>query len=281
MDGSRFDRLTKILATPGSRRTAARVLAVLPLVGTGHLLMGDADARRKKQKSEGKAWFCLNGQSIQAPKHKKKKLLKQGATPGQCPPDPCTPDPRDTTCDGKCGSVTNNCRMAVDCGSCAGATPVCSSSNVCVACSSANPCPNGGCCASNGTCIANGMACGDQDVCTFNDTCQNGVCRGTPIDCPQSAPCCPSGTPNSSRCGRHTGQTCGQVYACCSGLCAETLNVCCPSCPNGCTCVPSDTNDVVCINDALIGGGPCTEGQCEAGQACLGGSCWQTCTPLA
>lgn len=45
MDGARFDRISKVIAT-STRRTLARGLAVLPLAVAGDLLGEDAEARR-------------------------------------------------------------------------------------------------------------------------------------------------------------------------------------------------------------------------------------------
>lgn len=67
--------------------------------------------------------------------------------PGVCG---CTP----TTCEAQgksCGPIPDGCGETLNCGTCEGATPVCSGGTVCVACSLTDPCPDG-CCAADGTC---------------------------------------------------------------------------------------------------------------------------------
>ena len=159
MDASQFDRLSKFVAATGGRRRLVRLLAVVPLAGVNHLLTEDSAAKRKRrnmrqrdrdrqhqrgrkvhdEKRKRKAQLCLDGESILASKKKKKKLLKQGATVGECPlppappappappspPAACTPESRAVTCGDRCGSATNNCGTAVDCGGCASGGECC------------------------------------------------------------------------------------------------------------------------------------------------------------
>ena len=90
--------------------------------------------------------------------------------------DPCGPT--------SCGTIIDNCGVAVDCGDsrCSGSTPVCVT-NICTACSAANLCPGGLCCdAVSGQCVA---TCPTPGFCGGGGTA--GVC-GTP---PQGT--CPDG----------------------------------------------------------------------------------------
>lgn len=78
MDDSRLDRLARFADAPRTRRSAAVLLSAVaapPLLGSIPV-----DARKKKKKFT----LCLDGQTIKASKKNKKKLLKQGATPGAC-----------------------------------------------------------------------------------------------------------------------------------------------------------------------------------------------------
>lgn len=98
MDDRHFDALTKALATPGPRRRLLGTAAALPLLG-GVL------ASRTADEAEGKG-------------HKKRKGRKGRKKK-------CQAEPASQTCAGTCGSVTNNCQQAVNCGSCA-CSPACS-----------------------------------------------------------------------------------------------------------------------------------------------------------
>jgi hypothetical protein len=79
MESSRFDRLARAIGAPHTRRTAAALLATLVAVP----LAGHPPAAAKKKK---KVTLCLNGSTITVPRKKKGNFLKQGATPGACPP---------------------------------------------------------------------------------------------------------------------------------------------------------------------------------------------------
>jgi parallel beta-helix repeat protein len=78
MDNGRFDALSRFVAISQSRRRAALALgsAVAGILGTGSV----THAKKKKKK----VTLCLDGETIKASSKKKKKLIKQGATPGAC-----------------------------------------------------------------------------------------------------------------------------------------------------------------------------------------------------
>ena len=139
----------------------------------------------------------------------------------------------------------------------------------------------------------NGTSCDDGTVCT-TDTCQSGVCQGTPVSCTAPATCCPAGTPAAGECRRLAGTgPCSSDDECCSGLCAGGHG-CCPTCPAGCGCgIP------------VSGGTACTSGEtgttfyfpcgyswappCEAPDVCFHVRalppaeylCYPTCVPVA
>ena len=68
-------------------------------------------------------------------------------------------------------------------------------------CDDGNPCNGGETCETvTGTCLpglpVDGIACNDGDACTVADTCQGGVCVGTPVVCNPSDQCHAVGTCN-------------------------------------------------------------------------------------
>jgi hypothetical protein len=189
MDAARFDSFVRLVATRASRPTRRGLvhgLAVLGFGGAGLLALPDAEAKKRRKKQT----FCLNGQTIRASGKKKKRLRRNGATPGACPP-PCVP-----SCVGKlCGD--NGCGGS--CGSCA-ADHACQG-GVCVR--KVHICGIGykECATSSRTCCVAGHYCcpagrGINGCCGIGTTC-----------CPPSAKapagsCCPG------------GQTCDPVEGC-------------------------------------------------------------------
>jgi len=89
------------------------------------------------------------------------------------------------------------------------------------------------CFTSSGTCsqgacsygYADGATCDDGDACTTNDSCDTGVCRGTPKAC-LSPPASSCSDANTAKIYTSSG-TCSQ------GNCSYTYNF--VTCPNGCT----------------------------------------------
>ncbi len=82
MDAPRFDALTRLLGASPSRR------ALLPALG-GLLttpLLGFVPAGSKKKKKGKKSTLCLDGQTVQA--SKKKKKAAQEWSDGRCLPRP-------------------------------------------------------------------------------------------------------------------------------------------------------------------------------------------------
>jgi hypothetical protein len=85
MDGVTFDKLARQVITAANRRSFLTGLAGAGWFGIALTQVEDAPAKRRKRKK------------------KKPKVT-------------CTPDARSKTCQGRCGSVLNNCRQAVQCG---------------------------------------------------------------------------------------------------------------------------------------------------------------------
>jgi hypothetical protein len=112
VESDRFDRLTKVLSTGGTRRRLLAVLAALPLTAPlGDVLTGASVARAKK------------GKSCKLESRRKTCRGKCGIVRGNCrgPIDCgkcCEPEPKTTTCTLRCGPVKNNCGKTVDCGEC-------------------------------------------------------------------------------------------------------------------------------------------------------------------
>lgn len=187
MDASRFDRFSRSLAAGYSRRGVLALLAALPLAGAA-LGWRDEEALARGKKKKGK---------------KKKK---------QPPPPSCQPASDAETCAGQCGTVTNNCGTAVECGSCA-CTPLCPACQVCNEATrqcQPNPahvdlaCGDGQICQNNGTCACRGESCG---VCRRCDA-ASGRCEPNPA------------IPNRTVCAGNGAAT----NICCNGVCC---NGCC------------------------------------------------------
>jgi predicted outer membrane repeat protein len=139
-----FDHLTKALSTPDIRRRVVTLLASLPLVTGLSSLLGEEESsasgrRKQRRKQDHHRHDQLSAEKKRKNKRKKRKNKKK-----------CKPQSSDQTCDGRCGTVTNNCKKAVDCGSCGctqhsdcGADALCLDDGSCQACTVT--CPGGAC----------------------------------------------------------------------------------------------------------------------------------------
>ena len=215
MDDKTFDHLARRFEKLVSRRGAIGVLAgagVLFTCGAPHL---EVVAKRKKKRK-------------------------------------CKPESLAATCEGKCGSVKNNCKKRVTCG--------CSFCERCGANKACEPDPDklGDECGSAGRiCLGDGScACDpDPDSCGAGKVCLAGSCQ----DCGfLDAPCCSSN--NCPQAG--TG--------CFAGICEEcggTGEQCCPNriCEPGRVCLGAGVGT---CQDCGISGQPC----CDTGAACLFGA---------
>lgn len=219
MDDSTFDRLARRLEALASRRTALGALSGAGLVAALAGSRLDASAKRKK---------------------KKKK---------------CKPESNSATCSGRCGSVKNNCKKSVECGSC----PDCARcvSELCEGDpgKEGTPCgQTGQICDANGTCACNASSCG------LGKGCFNGVCE----ECGDTdEQCCPGNSCDGGKvCLSGTCELCGFV----GGPCCSSNN-CVPSFGSGCF-------DGTCELCGAAGEQCCPGGICNFGNLfCTGGAC--------
>lgn len=93
MDAGQFDRVTRRIFSAIDRRRVMGVLGGL----VASPLLGDTSADAKKKKSP----VCLNGNTVNVSGKKRKKLMKQGATPGRC--SGCAPQCNGARCGGSDG----------------------------------------------------------------------------------------------------------------------------------------------------------------------------------
>ena len=171
----------------------------------------------------------------------------------------CMPDPLSTTCAGKqCGSATNNCNLAVNCG--VNSSPSCAAGDYCksddTCCTPDDTAACGGRCQVS---IANncGVAVPCPLTCPGNQECVNTTCC-TPTGCAgicldscgvKSAACCPPDAgkppPDSGLPPPDAGGGCGVPgspcsWGCCSGLFCGYSDTCVMSCQgSGAACSSS------------------------------------------
>jgi Cys-rich repeat protein len=199
-----------------------------------------------------------------------------------------TPTNEGATCnDGNLCTLNDTCAAGV----CAGTPMDCSALN--------DQCNVGQCNPTTGACepvaINEGGPCSDGQACTENDTCVNGVCETTPIDCSMLNGPCGTGVCNASTglcevVPMNEGQPCDDGSVC-------TAN---DSCVNGfCTgpgvdcsgldgpCVRGACHPIAGVCEALPAneGGACNDSDlCTTGDVCTGGACGGTpvdCSGLA
>jgi hypothetical protein len=201
VDSRHFDALVTALARLNSRRQLLTVLATLPVIGGLLGLFSEDEAagkdRRRRRKQRHK-----RRKNAGSRKHKKNKKK-------------CKPEPITQTCAGKCGTVTNNCKKRVNCGSCT-CNPTC---EVCFTCQD-----QGG--NAPGACILDpaqqGEPCGsDGKVCQ-----PDGSCACIPTTCADAGAACgvvDDGCGGALQCG-----TCGGNQLCIENTCAA-----CDVCKDG------------------------------------------------
>jgi hypothetical protein len=236
MDAQHFDRLTRALSEAGSRRGLLGMLTGLPLVG-GLAALLDAEAegkgRPRHQHRSGDDGLTAE-RKRRKKKHKKKKRKK------------CRPQSVTTTCAGKCGSVLNNCKQTVDCGSCACAPP-------CEACFTCEDGPN-----TPGACVIDpdqqGEACGDPGQLCQSD----GACACDASSCSNPTPVCVDGS-----CA-----VCSAEHACPDGCCAAD-GTCQPGTSAG-ACGADGTTCQICRGNVIC------DGACLACDVCEDGCTYST-----
>ena len=241
MDTDRFDQFTRLLGTPGSRRTAVRGLFTFA-GGTSILaLLGD-DAGAKKGKKTGKG------------KDKKKDKKK------------CDRDEKD--CGKKCVNLQ---RDKANCGSCGNA---CGESGDIECCQGA--CTNLG--SDRFNCGDCGNACNQDEDC-IQRSCQP-RCVEPEIRCFLSCVNVQTDIDNCGSCGNRCqpNEICSNGKCLCQGpKCNGTR--CCPyedgvCCPNGKCCAAGLVCDPDGVSCCLPGEFPCGDGFCcPNGKVCGGGVC--------
>mgnify|MGYP000203293755 CR=1 FL=1 len=207
----------------------------------------------------------------------------------------CLPQPKDKTCEGKCGTVTNNCGQQVNCGDCpvkTCETATCSGQSTCNY-TPVNDGQQGPNCTGQGQFCCARKCCSSGQVC-FNDGCcvpqsKEQTCKdkcgevinncGQKVDC---GPCAPM-TCKEGTCGKHNicsyqnqangqpGTNCPNPQFCCAGNCCDSNAVCFN---NGC-CIPrtkEQTCDGKCGNVVNNCGQTVDCGACTV-QTCKEGTC--------
>ncbi|RMH41246.1 MAG: carboxypeptidase regulatory-like domain-containing protein [Deltaproteobacteria bacterium] len=129
-----------------------------------------------------------------------------------------------------------------------------------------------------------GEPCDDGDACTTNNTCQNGVCTGDPVDCSGLSGACATGV-----CDPATGECVAQPVAddtpCDDATFCTTGDVCvagecvgqardCSELDSACTQGVCDEQTAACVAMPINEGGACDDGLfCTTGDQCLAGQC--------
>jgi len=130
----------------------------------------------------------------------------------------------------------------------------------------------------------NGLMCNDGNSCTLSDTCNAGVCAGSPVDCSGSADQCNTGVcdPADGLCDAvpvadatpcSDGLLCTENDACTSGVCDGTP-VDCSGSADQCNTGVCDPADGLCDTVPVEDGTPCKDPDaCTRFDSCYGGVC--------
>lgn len=194
-----------------------------------------------------------------------------GTEPDAC----CIPDPPQTTCAGRCGSVTNTCGQQVACPTCSNPTPICGPGNTCEPCSAVAPCAAGSVCC-GGSCLA-GVCCADAECAPSGNTCVgneclcggNAPCSGATADCCGLPAKCISTDADPANCGACDAACPPQTApACIHGQCGCPANnrLPCASwqtcCASGCHDVQTDPGNCGACDAACLAAAVCSAGTC-------------------
>jgi hypothetical protein len=278
MDSTRFDALTRSLATATNRRALVRSALAAVAAGVGGA-MGRGSVLADGCKEDGKLCKkheqCCSGLCRPSP-----GASSTSASDSVC----CTPDSNESTCSGLCGLQTNNCGQSVDCGACCSPDPhevTCAGvygpqENNCkqiIDCDlgTGEPCAGDEQCASDHCC----ETC--VDCSTVSETATSCGACGNCCECFQNnAPgggnalyCCPS---NREICGTYPDDECCLPQdTCVDGRCVPIPLACPPEanaggpnqdCPSGCCGGDGTvTNPGICCPTARP---DCVQGACVA-----------------
>ncbi len=122
--------------------------------------------------------------------------------------------------------------------------------------------------------------CDDFSVCTVNDSCVNGICRGTKISCSDGDPCTSDLCDAQAGCYHapsvgpcDDGNACTSGDVCANGTC-QGAPILCPDDNNVCT-TESCTPALGCVHTP--NSNPCNDGNaCTLADTCAGGLCQGT-----
>ncbi len=200
-------------------------------------------------------------------------------TNGQCQPVPANQN-------GPCDDA-DVCTQDDRCngGVCLG-TPIggCQPCNNAAECNDNNPCTDNTCPAGFCEYPNNTAACNDGFICTQNDTCSNGSCAGTPINCSHLDNVCNVGQCNlvTGQCEARSvndggacndGNLCTTNDQCNDGVCAGAA-VNCSGLNNTCNVGVCNAGTGNCQAQPTNQGGACSDGQfCTVGETCTAGVC--------
>ena len=273
MDSTRFDALTRSLATAANRRAFIRTACAAVAAGVGGALehasvladecKGDNERCKKHEQ-------CCSGVCVPNP-----TAGSTSKSDSVC----CTPESNELTCVSQCGkTVVNGCGQSIECGHCADEICAedadCNSADCCEgSCctddvSSTAACCRGSCCdcfqdhspGGGGTlycCPPDREICGPyphDDCCLPQDTCVAGRCVPKPLACPPEGH---AGGPNQDCSSGCCGATDTSPGICCPadrpdcvlGVCVATTAISCADqsvCPAGTLCTAYDGNSGVC-----------------------------------
>ena len=244
METEQFDGLARTLAGVNSRRTVLGLAAALPMIGGlfAHVDLEQAEARGRRKRA-GSRHHEDRQRDVSAAKKRKKRKKK------------CKPQPTATTCAGKCGQVTNNCKQVVNCGPCS-CDPSCAT------------CCQGVCCGgANARCHAQSGAC-----CVPESTVKTcaGECGQVINNCGVSVKCDPCPCPGG--CGEH-------------GTCLVAAGACvCDPGYQTCSTKACATSLLTDPDNCGFCGSVCDSGTCQGGKCVCPGAevqCGDHCTNLA
>ena len=225
MDERRFDDLARMAGRGATRRGLLHLLAALPLGGALAALLDDESEAWNGAGVGGRRRRRRRNRDHDAGERKEKRQRRRRRKKGQN--RGCQPESPAQTCAGRCGTVTNACGAAVDCGPCA-CQPACP---VCHRCDRAT-----------GQCVADptlvGQVCGAPgELCRAN-----GVCACDAESCGACATCGAGG-----RCANRPDRTpCGDGEICCVGSCRECCAAAdcpepaCQACSAEGRCIPAN-----------------------------------------